>query len=70
MLILVAVPNDPSEYKELADELSALSKLQSRALQASAYVMMNPHEAQEYDVRRIRIGELCERLGKFKPPSR
>ncbi len=24
----------------------------------------------EYDARCIRIGELCERLGKFKPPSR
>jgi hypothetical protein len=39
MLILVAVANDPSEYKELADELSELSKLQSQALQASAYKM-------------------------------
>jgi hypothetical protein len=65
------MPADPSaEYQKLADELSKLSKLQSRALQASAYVLMSAQEAQEYDARRIRIGELCERLGKFKPPSR
>ena len=58
--------NDPSEYKELADELSALCKLQPQALQASAYKMMSAQEAQEYDARRIRIGELSERLGKFE----
>jgi hypothetical protein len=63
------VPRDATEYKELADELSALCKLQSQALQASAYKMMNAQEAQEYDARRIRIGELCECLGKFKPSS-
>jgi hypothetical protein len=69
--ILLDVPRDPlAQYKELADELSDLSKLQSHALQASAYALMNAQEAQEYDARRIRIGELCERLGKFKPPSR
>jgi hypothetical protein len=44
--------------------------LQSRALQASAYVLMSAQEAQEYDARRMRIGELCECLGRFKPPSR
>jgi hypothetical protein len=59
-----------ADYQELADELSALCKLQSQALQASAYKMMSAQEAQEYDARRIRIGELSERLGKFKPPSR
>ena len=63
------MPNDPSEYKELADELSELSKLQSQALQASAYKLMNAQEVKEYDARRIRIGDLCERLGKFKPSS-
>ena len=64
------MPRDPSaDDQELTDELSALCKLQSQALQASAYIRMNAHEAQEYDARRIRIGELCERLGNFKPPT-
>ena len=64
------VLRDPSaDYQELADELSALCKLQSQALQASAYITMNPQEAEEYDARRIRIGELSERLGKFTPSS-
>jgi hypothetical protein len=64
-------PNDISaeQLSELADELSALSKKQSQALQASAYKMMSAQEAQEYDARRVGIGELSERLGKFKPPS-
>ena len=64
------MPRDPSaDDQELTDELSALCKLQSQALQASAYKMMSALEAQDYDARRIRIEELCERLGKFKPPS-
>jgi hypothetical protein len=70
-VILCDMPADPSaEYQKLADELSELSKLQSQALQASAYVLMNAQEAQQYDARRIRIGELCECLGRFNPPSR
>jgi hypothetical protein len=62
-------PYKSVEYQKLAEELSLLSKLQSQALQASAYIMMGAEEAREYDARRIRIGELCERLGKFKPPN-
>jgi hypothetical protein len=54
---------------ELADELSALSKKQSKALQASAYIQMNAQEASEYDERRVRIGELCSILGRFKAVS-
>lgn len=34
-----------AEYKALADALSALSKLQSQALQASAYGLMDATEA-------------------------
>ena len=68
--MVFCVPRDSAEYKELADELSALCKLQLWALQASAYKMTNAQEAQQYDARRIRIGELSARLGKFRPPSR
>ena len=55
------------QAKKLADELSALSKLQSEALEAAIYVSMSQEEAKEYDERGARIGELCRLLGKFKP---
>ena len=54
------------QLSELADELSKLSKQQSIALQASAYIQMNAQEAGEYDERRVRIGELCSVLGTLK----
>jgi len=57
------------QAKKLADELSALSKLQSEALEAAIYVSMSQEEAKEYDQRGARIGELCRLLGKFKPES-
>jgi hypothetical protein len=57
------------EMCELAEELAALSHKQSQALQASAYIKMNAQEAREYDDRRLRIGELCSLLSKFKPNS-
>jgi hypothetical protein len=56
-----------AQAKELADEMAALSKLQSEALQTAAYVRMSEREAAEYDHRRLRIGEICGLLGKFKP---
>ena len=61
-------PDDisPKQLSELAEELSTLSKKQSQALQASVYIQMNAQEAREYDERRVRIGELCSILGKFK----
>jgi hypothetical protein len=64
---------EPSEtlsaerVKELADELSERSKQQSKALQASAYISMDPEEAQNYDKRRQRIAELCSLIGKLRP---
>jgi hypothetical protein len=57
----------PEQVKELADELSVLSKRQSVALQGAAYQQMSREEAAEYDVRRVRIGEICALLGKFRP---
>ena len=56
----------PEQAKELADEISALSKMQSAALQTAAYIRMSSTEAKAYDKRRERIGELCTLLGKFK----
>jgi hypothetical protein len=51
----------------LSAELSYLSKQQSKALQASAYISMNAEEAREYDKRRLPIAELCALIGEFKP---
>jgi hypothetical protein len=53
--------------RELADELSILSKQQSMALQKAAYFSMSDGEAQKYDERRIRIGQICDQLAKFRP---
>ena len=55
------------QVKELADELTVLSKQQSKALQAGAYVVMSRDEAEQYDQRRTRIREISELLAKFKP---
>jgi hypothetical protein len=55
------------EAKALAEELSELSKQQSEALQTAAYMRMSKDEAEKFDQRRARIGEICGLLGKFKP---
>jgi hypothetical protein len=52
---------------ELAAELSELSKQQSKALQASPYILMSTKEAHDYNQRRLRIGDLCNLIGKFRP---
>ena len=55
------------QAKKLADELSALSKLQSEALEAAIYVSMSQEEAKEYDERGARIGELtCPRSSRTR----
>jgi hypothetical protein len=46
------------QAKELADELSVLSKQQSQALQTAAYIRMSQEEARTYDERSRRIGEI------------
>jgi hypothetical protein len=51
----------------LSKEHDALAKQQYEALQKSSYVNMSQTEADEYNKRRIRIGELCEILSKFRP---
>lgn len=52
---------------ELAAELAELSKQQSEALLSSAYLPMSPEQMEEYDKRRLRIGELSELVSKYKP---
>jgi hypothetical protein len=59
----------PEQARELTADLSALSKLQSAALQGAAYIRMSAAEAKEYDQRCIRIGEICAELVKFRPRS-
>jgi hypothetical protein len=52
---------------ELTAELAELSKKQSQALQAAPFPKMYAEEKAEYEKRRLRIGELCELVGKYKP---
>ena len=55
------------QVQKLADELSPLSKQQSKALQTAAYISMSAEEAHHYGKRRERIAELCTLIGKFRP---
>jgi hypothetical protein len=43
-----------------------LYRLQYEALQKSSYLQMPQKEADVYDRRRVRIGELCDLLTKFR----
>jgi hypothetical protein len=57
----------PEQAKELTEEMAALAKQQFQALQTAAYMRMSPDEAEQYDLRRLRIGQICGLLSKFKP---
>jgi len=46
-------------------ELSSLSKLQNQALQQESYLRMSEAQRAAYDRRRLRIGELWDRLKTF-----
>ena len=68
------MPNDEKSNEkvqklaaDLAAELAELSKQQSEALLASAYVRMSPQQSEEYDKRRLRIGELSDLVSKYRP---
>jgi hypothetical protein len=54
------------EAKELSKELSVLSRQQYEALQKASYLNMPQEDADEYNRRRLRIGEICEPLTEFK----
>jgi hypothetical protein len=54
------------EANALSTELSTLSRMQYEALLVSPYVKMSAQEAADYDRRRIRIGEICTLLAKYR----
>jgi hypothetical protein len=55
-----------AEIERLSAEHSSLAKKQYEALQKSPYVRMSASEAATYDERRLRIGEICDLLAKFR----
>ncbi|MGC2635654.1 MAG: hypothetical protein WA294_00645 [Acidobacteriaceae bacterium] len=57
----------PEQVEDLEQELALLSHQQFMSLQKSSYLRMSPAEAGEYDKRRIRIGEICALLEKYRP---
>jgi hypothetical protein len=54
------------QARSMEKELAVLTRLQYEALQRSSYLRMSQSEAEEYDKRRLTIGELCELLAKYK----
>ena len=56
--------------RDLAKELSKLSRLQYEALQKSFYLRMTSQGASEYDTRRVRISEICSALAEIHPKRR
>lgn len=59
-------PLRPEEAEDLEQELALISHQQFMALQKCSYLQMSEQEAGEYDKRRIRIGEICDLLEKYK----
>ena len=58
------------ELDQISARLSVLHRLQYKALQKSSYIRMSKKEADEYDRRRMRIGQLCALLAKFRAEVR
>ena len=56
----------PDEAEDLEQELALLSHLQLMSLQRAPYLRMSDVEADNYDKRRIRIGEICALLEKYR----
>jgi hypothetical protein len=55
------------QAKELADELSLLSKEHAKALENATYIRMTEEVAAHYDIRAKRIKEICTLLGTYQP---
>ena len=55
-----------TENTWMSAELRVLYRLQYEALQKSSYLRMSEKEAEVYDRRRVRIGELCDKLTKLR----
>ena len=58
--------NSTTDSESMSAELSVLYMLQYEALQKSSYLRMSEKEAEVYDRRRVRIGELCDKLDKLR----
>ena len=54
------------DVHSLSSELAALTKQQYGSLQKSSYINMTQSDADAYNKRRLRIGELCELLAKCR----
>jgi hypothetical protein len=54
------------EPERLSEERSVLTRDQYEALQKSSYLRMSQDESDAYDKRRLRIGEICHLLGRFR----
>jgi hypothetical protein len=54
------------EANSLSLELGSLTRRQYEALQKSPYLRMSKKEAEDYDRRRLRIGEISDLLAKFR----
>jgi hypothetical protein len=54
----------PGDLRRMSAELSGLARQQSEALQSTAYANMSQAEANVYNLRHLRIGELSELLAK------
>ena len=60
MVIAMTLPTE--QARQLADELTVLSKQQSKALQQAIYIRMSRDEAKQYDQRATRIEEIIRLL--------
>ena len=60
------VVDSESEPELLSNEHSALTREQYNALQKSSYLKMSQEDADAYDKRRVRIGEICHLLGAIR----
>jgi hypothetical protein len=60
------IDNSTIESESMSAELGVLYMLQYEALQKSSYLRMSEKEAEVYDRRRIRIGDLCDKLAELR----
>lgn len=64
------IDNSTIESESMSAELSVLYMLQYEAVQKSSYLRMSEKEAEVYDRRRMRISDLCDRLGQLRESTR
>jgi hypothetical protein len=59
-------PLSMDEALTLSAELAGLTRHQYEALLKSSIAGVTPEETRQYDQRRLRIGEICEKLKTFQ----